>query len=190
MAIVLNVAACEIVELVRPVRALPKQNKKIEAIKLVRERTGYGLKESKDFVDHVHLLPGERAIKVAELWTNASVGDTPDHKAEPAGTSNGMPGKRPAARTCRLLSGMPAIWRRTPIRSGSSWSRNAWRRRQRRRSCNGLPTCPRRTYRAVGLPRSESGAHSRMRRSSWHLAAGGTARSRPAACGNSTTCPT
>jgi len=89
MAIVLNVAACEIVELVRPVRALPKQNKKIEAIKLVRERTGYGLKESKDFVDHVHLLPGERAIKVAELWTNASVGDTPDHKAEPAGTSNG-----------------------------------------------------------------------------------------------------
>jgi hypothetical protein len=87
------VTAREMAELVRPVRALLKQNKKIEAIKLVRERTGYGLKESKDFVDHLQLLPGARAIKVAELWTNASVGesigDTPDHKAELVGTSNG-----------------------------------------------------------------------------------------------------
>ena len=87
------VTAREMAELVRPVRALLKQNKKIEAIKLVRERMGYGLKESKDFVDHLQLLPGARAIKVAELWTNASVGesigDTPDHKAELVGTSNG-----------------------------------------------------------------------------------------------------
>ena len=140
------VAVREMAELVRPGRALLKQNKKIEAIKLVRERTGYVLKESKDFVDHLRVWPGARAIKVAELWTNASVGESIGESrttrrswSEPR---MGMLGRGPAARTCRLLSGMPAIWRRTPIRSGSSWSRNAWRRRQRRRSCNGLRASP------------------------------------------------
>ena len=51
--------APELAALVKPVRALLKQNKKIEAIKLVRERTAYGLKESKEFVDHLQLLPCE-----------------------------------------------------------------------------------------------------------------------------------
>jgi hypothetical protein len=87
------VTAREMAELVRPVRALLKQNEKIEAIKLVRERTGYGLKESLEFVGHVQAWPGVKALKVAEQWTNASVGesigDTPDHKAELVGTSNG-----------------------------------------------------------------------------------------------------
>ena len=36
--------------LVKPVRALLKKNQEITAIKLVRERTEYGLKEAKDFV--------------------------------------------------------------------------------------------------------------------------------------------
>jgi hypothetical protein len=94
------VTAREMAELVRPVRALLKQNKKTEAIKLVNQRMGYGLKESLEFIRHVQLWPGARAIKVAELWTNASVGetiaDTPDDKAEPAGTSNGCPPKTPS----------------------------------------------------------------------------------------------
>jgi hypothetical protein len=38
-------------ELISQVRSLIAQNKKIEAIKLVREQTNLGLKEAKDIVD-------------------------------------------------------------------------------------------------------------------------------------------
>ena len=38
-------------EVVEQAKALLAERHKIEAIKLVRERTGWGLKESKDFVD-------------------------------------------------------------------------------------------------------------------------------------------
>jgi hypothetical protein len=94
------VTAREMAELVRPVRALLKQNKKIEAIKLVRERTGCGLKESLEFVQHMQSWPGAKAVKVAELWTSAgvreSISNTPDHKPTPAGTSNGDARERPS----------------------------------------------------------------------------------------------
>jgi hypothetical protein len=87
------VTARETAELVRPVRALLKQNKRIEAVRLVRERMDCGLKESLEFVNHVQALPGVKALKIAELWTSENVGesisDTPDHKAELVGTSNG-----------------------------------------------------------------------------------------------------
>ena len=94
------VTAREMAVLVKPVRALLKQNKKIEAIKLVRERTGCGLKESLEFVQHVQSWPCAKAVKVAELWTSAGVGEsisnTPDHKPTPAGTSNGDARERPS----------------------------------------------------------------------------------------------
>jgi len=41
-------------EVVTEARALLSRRRKIEAIKLVREHTGWGLKESKDFVDGLH----------------------------------------------------------------------------------------------------------------------------------------
>lgn len=79
--------------LVKPVRALLKKNKKIEAIKLVRERMAWGLKESLDFVNHVEARHGVRAVKVAELWTSTISREldtaAPSHHAEPAGTSTG-----------------------------------------------------------------------------------------------------
>jgi hypothetical protein len=53
---------------VKPVRALFRKNLKINAIKLVRERTDCGLKECKEFVEHVQDWPRKRAEKVAELW--------------------------------------------------------------------------------------------------------------------------
>ena len=94
------VAAREMAELVRPVRALLKRNKKIEAVKLVRERTDCGLKESLEFVNHVQALSGLRALKVAEAWTSSypgqSISNTPDHKAEPPQTSNGAAPETPS----------------------------------------------------------------------------------------------
>jgi len=88
-----TVTARELAVLVKPVRALLKQNKKIEAIKLVRKRTGCGLKESLVFVQHVQSWPGARAVKVAQLRTSARIGESisnmPDHNPTPAGTSNG-----------------------------------------------------------------------------------------------------
>ena len=38
-------------ELARQARTLVDQDQKVEAIKLVRETTGWGLRESKDYVD-------------------------------------------------------------------------------------------------------------------------------------------
>jgi len=94
MAIDVNstyVAVRGMAELVRPVRALLKQNKKIEAIKLVRELTDRGLKESKEFVDHVQARPGARALRVAELWidiaSRESIGNKPESEPRPTPTS-------------------------------------------------------------------------------------------------------
>jgi ribosomal protein L7/L12 len=64
--------APELAALVKPVRALLKKNKKMDAIKLVRERTDFGLKDSKEFVEHVQALPGTKTRKVAELWTSTT----------------------------------------------------------------------------------------------------------------------
>jgi hypothetical protein len=41
-------------EVISAARDLLSKRRKIEAIKLVREHTGWGLKESKDFVDGLH----------------------------------------------------------------------------------------------------------------------------------------
>lgn len=86
-----KINAPELAALVKPVRALLKKNKKIDAIKLVRERMDCGLKESKEFVEHVQVLAGMKALKVAELWTSTASPDSntaaPSHQAEPAGTS-------------------------------------------------------------------------------------------------------
>lgn len=60
--------APDLAALVKPVRALLRKNLKINAIKLVRERTDCQFKECKEFVEHVHDWPRKRAEKVAELW--------------------------------------------------------------------------------------------------------------------------
>jgi hypothetical protein len=41
-------------QVISEARSLLARRRKIEAIRLVRERTGWGLKESKDFVDGLH----------------------------------------------------------------------------------------------------------------------------------------
>lgn len=46
-------------ELHRQVHGLLQANQKIDAIKLVREQTGLGLKEAKDYVDALEKTPGE-----------------------------------------------------------------------------------------------------------------------------------
>lgn len=45
------------------VRELLKQNKKIEAVKLVKSMTGLGLKESKEIVDNLDRLNSDQLIK-------------------------------------------------------------------------------------------------------------------------------
>jgi len=95
-----TVAARELAVLVKLVRALLRKDKKQDAIELVHEHTGCGLNECENFVEHVHLWPGAKAMKVAELWTNStsveSITNTQDAKAKPAGTSNGAAPKRPS----------------------------------------------------------------------------------------------
>jgi ribosomal protein L7/L12 len=85
-----TVTARELAVLVKAVRALLKQNKKIEAIKLVRKRTGCGLKESLGFVQHVQSWPGARAENVAKFWMNVtreeSVGEAAEIEFEPVVT--------------------------------------------------------------------------------------------------------
>ena len=76
------VTAPELAALVKPVRALLTKNKKIGAIKLVRERTECGLKECKEFVEHVQAWPAARAEKVAELWVGITSGEAAADKAE------------------------------------------------------------------------------------------------------------
>lgn len=70
-----EITTSQLAELVRPVRALLKGSQKILAIKLVRERTNYDLKESKDLVDFVAARPGTKSRRVAELW----IGRREDH---------------------------------------------------------------------------------------------------------------
>lgn len=99
--------AREMAGLVKPVRALLKQSKKIQAIKLVRERTNSGLKESLEFVNHVQGLPGVRAVKIAELWTEQatakSITSTPDHKTTLAGPSNDATPEMPSGTGISLV---------------------------------------------------------------------------------------
>ena len=82
--------APDLAALVKPVRALLRKNLKINAIKLVRERTDCRLKECKEFVEHVHDWPRKRAEKVAELWIsvtrNESVADTLEPELKTAAT--------------------------------------------------------------------------------------------------------
>jgi hypothetical protein len=84
------VTAPELAALVKPVRALLRKNQKINAIKLARERTGCGLKECKEFVEHVQAWPGVRAEKVAEIWIRVaqdeSIANTPEPEPQPSST--------------------------------------------------------------------------------------------------------
>ena len=63
----------------------------IDAIKLVRERTGCGLKESLAFVQHVQSWTGARAVKVAELWVSITsrefIPNTPESRPQPVAVS-------------------------------------------------------------------------------------------------------
>jgi hypothetical protein len=100
------ITARELAALVKPVRALFTKKNKIAAIRLVRERTKCSLNESEEFVQHVESWPGAKAVKVAELWTSAGVGEsisnTPDHRPTPAGTSNGDARERPSGTSMSL----------------------------------------------------------------------------------------
>jgi hypothetical protein len=70
-----SISAHELAALVKPVRALLTKNNKIAAIRLVRERTESGLRESKEFVEHVESWPAARAQMVAELWVRVASGE-------------------------------------------------------------------------------------------------------------------
>jgi hypothetical protein len=69
--------------LVKPVRALLRKKQYIQAIKLVRERTAYHLKEAKDFVDHVKARPGAKAENVAGLWLSTTIPGSLPEATEP-----------------------------------------------------------------------------------------------------------
>ena len=92
------VRAPDLGALVKPVRALLRKNRKIDAIKLVRERTDCRLKECKEFVEHVHAWPSTRAKKVADLWINItrdeSLANTLPPELKPAATPESESVKR------------------------------------------------------------------------------------------------
>ncbi len=87
------ITAPKLAELVKPVRALLTKTKKIHAIKLVRKTTGWGLKKSLEFVQHVQACPGARAQKVAALWIrskrNESTIDAPEPELQQLVPPNG-----------------------------------------------------------------------------------------------------
>lgn len=58
----------EFLELEQQVRMLVSQGRKVSAVKLVREATGWGLKQAKDFVDNVGVA--QRASKADQLDVN------------------------------------------------------------------------------------------------------------------------
>lgn len=64
--------ARELASLVKPVRALLKKKRKLNAIEFVCQRIPYELKEAKDFVRYVQARPYAKAKNLAELWMNLS----------------------------------------------------------------------------------------------------------------------
>ena len=87
-------------DLMEQIKTLLKQNKKIEAVKLVKSATGMGLKESKDFVENIdhpsfkglfEKFTGERAVNLTEEKTVKSTGKSEKKSTlfveEPAGKS-------------------------------------------------------------------------------------------------------
>lgn len=70
-----SVSARELAALVQPVRALLTKHNKIAAIRIVRERTNFGPKEGKEFVEHVESWPAARAQKIADLWVGVASGE-------------------------------------------------------------------------------------------------------------------
>ncbi len=64
------------IDLMEQIKTFLKQNKKIEAVKLVKSVTGMGLKESKDFVENIdqpdfeglfEKFKGERAVNLTDV---------------------------------------------------------------------------------------------------------------------------
>jgi hypothetical protein len=82
--------APDLVALVKRVRALLRKKQWVQAMMLVRERAGYGLKEAKEFVDHVKARSRAKAENIAELWmrvtADESIANTPEPAPQPAAT--------------------------------------------------------------------------------------------------------